>query len=1205
MTEAKLISPLLDSFAMGSAIRTHNGVSCYPAMKDGSDNRYIVKVISVPASQRQLDALLLSGAYPDGAAANVYFGELVEDITTEAEVLRRLSRLEGFMPYENFQVVPMEGGVGFQVYLLSDYRRSLERQFQRHPMTYLGAINLGIDLCSAMAVCRQAGCLYIDLKPSNIYITPDGRYRIGDLGFVPMNSLQYASLPDKYRSSWTAPEIKDAFSSLNPTMDIYAIGLVLYQAYNNGDLPFTGDAPAEVLPPPMYADYEMADIILRACAPDPKDRWQTPSEMGQALVSYMQRNGANDVAMVPPVVPEPAAAPEAKEAPKPAMGSTVASIAALVEETMASAEAEKAAEAAAEQDPTVVVSPIREEAPAAAEEPTTVIPVPGAEKNAAPAVEEAPTIVIPSLKAEENAAPAAVDSPTIVIPTLKAEESAAPAAVDSPTIVIPSLKAEESAAPAAEAEEPATVLPSRKEDAPVSEPASEEASVRGPIETVAFEAIVVPDEEPEAVPEQTAALPAEEASADTPVESPEKPAEAGSDEEDGGRDAQDAPAESAAEDAAPAEAAAETEEKPSGDAAEEEAAPTEEKAPVHEELAFIADLVSDETAPNEEEDTAIEDAVLTEEVTNMLAQADDLLAHETPAPAVAPEPVEIPIPAPIHLDEDGNVKEEEEPSENAPAEAEAAAEEPAVEEAASPIDLAESTPAEPVPLPRAKRSYKRLVIGLAGVIVASALAAGGYHYYTHFYLQPVNSMVVTGQDNHLTVTVDSPAKGLSVVCTDAYGNVIKVPLTGSTVTFDDLTPDSHYTVQLTIDGFHKLSGETVGTYATPPQTSIVSFIATAGAEDGSVILNFTVDGAESEIWNVFYSAEGEEEQTASFTSHTATINGLTVGKEYSFRIEAADKLFLTGETELKYTATELVLAQNVQVEACAKDSLTISWTAPADTNVEEWTVHCYNEAGGDQSFTTKELSATFEGIDTSVPNTVEVTAKGMTKASRLVITANPVSVSNVSILNTAPGEMTLSWDYSGNVPEEGWVVTWTLGDGNLEFSVPADKPSVVIENVVPDTVYHFTIQTASTSSVFGGVFDTKSTEAVSFQGFGAHAEKMHFTMVHTPDVENWGPYDVMEGDITNSFSVGDKASFLVYLAEEYEVDSTEIKTLFVLRDASGQVIDLQSSVRPWVDMWYEGYCELDIPSLPAQVGSYSVDIFFNGQFITSQSFSVS
>ena len=294
MSEPKLISPLLDGFLMGGAISEHDGVRCYPAMREDSNEKFIVKTISIPASERQLDALLLTGAYPDAQAARSYFESLVNDVENEAQVLRHFAKLEGFLAYEDYQVVPNDDGIGFDVYLLGSYKHSLAKHFSKKPMTHLGAVNLGIDLCAAMTVCRQAGCLYIDLKPENIFITDDSRYCVGDLGFVPMSSLKYASVPDKYRSSYTAPEMADPFATLNTTLDIYAIGLILYQAYNNNTLPFSGNAPAEVLPPPEYADYEMAEIILKACAPDPADRWADPKELGQALVAYMQRNGAND-----------------------------------------------------------------------------------------------------------------------------------------------------------------------------------------------------------------------------------------------------------------------------------------------------------------------------------------------------------------------------------------------------------------------------------------------------------------------------------------------------------------------------------------------------------------------------------------------------------------------------------------------------------------------------------------------------------------------------------------------------------------------------------------------------------------------------------------------------------------------------------------------------------------------------------------------
>ena len=38
------------------------------------------------------------------------------------------------------------------------------------------------------------------------------------------------------------------------------------------------------LPAPMYADYEMADILLKACAFKPEDRYQTPQELQEALL---------------------------------------------------------------------------------------------------------------------------------------------------------------------------------------------------------------------------------------------------------------------------------------------------------------------------------------------------------------------------------------------------------------------------------------------------------------------------------------------------------------------------------------------------------------------------------------------------------------------------------------------------------------------------------------------------------------------------------------------------------------------------------------------------------------------------------------------------------------------------------------------------------------------------------------------------------
>ena len=300
MSELNLISPLLDDFDTGGSISEHHGVSCYPAMRKNSSDRYIIKKVSIPATQTQLDALLLTGAYENSTEALTYFEEQANGTVKELEILQRLSELEGFLSYDNWQVVPKDDAIGYDVYMLGSYKYSLRKYLQHTPPTHLSAINLGLDLCAALSVSRRLGYLYVDLKPNNIYVV-DENYRIGDIGFLPLDTLKYTTLPEKYCSAYTAPEAFDAFSSLTPTIDIYAVGLILYQIFNGGDLPFTQHAPEnEKLSAPAYADYEIAEIILKACDPDPNARWQDPVEMAQALVSYMQKNGVNASPIVPP-----------------------------------------------------------------------------------------------------------------------------------------------------------------------------------------------------------------------------------------------------------------------------------------------------------------------------------------------------------------------------------------------------------------------------------------------------------------------------------------------------------------------------------------------------------------------------------------------------------------------------------------------------------------------------------------------------------------------------------------------------------------------------------------------------------------------------------------------------------------------------------------------------------------------------------------
>ena len=1016
MSEATKNTLILDELTIGDPISQHHGVKCCPAICEATEERYIVKILSIPASSVQLDALLLTGAYPSLDDALAYFHSRAEEVLQEVAILDRLHAMEGFLPYTHAEIRKCEDGSGYQVYLVSPYKRSLERQMQLNPLTHLGAVNLGLDLCAALAICRRAGYLYVDLKPSNVYVVPNQGYRISDLGFVSVNSLKYASYPEQYRSPYTAPEVTDAMASLNARIDIYALGLILYQVYNNGELPARTEGP---MLPPAYADYEMAAIILKACDPDPKRRWVDPLQMGQAIVSYLQRNNVNDTPIVPPPVEnEP-------EADDPVLAE---------------------AEAIAETD--AVLDSILEEVTSQEDDNTEV-----------------------------------------------------------------------------------------------------------------------PDEEsqPEAVTSE--------------------------DE----------------------------------DASEDEAAVEED--PILD-LAFIDDGSEDETIPTEESAADIADALVSGEVQEMLARADELISHELPEPAVAPDPIDVPFPAPIVLTEEE--AQAEDPSEETQSDAEDLPQDENAEETETVVSEgdeeaeqeapAEENDAEPeeddsewdddtepsvpeyytdgeVLKTKGSKRGKKLTVIFSCVSLLAALIVGGVLFYRLCYLQNVASLSTDGSVDSLTVTIQSSISDelLTVVCTDTYGNTHIQKVNNGKAHFTNLTPSTQYRFELNIDGFHQLTGVTTGSYTTAAQTEILNFNAVADAEDGSVKLTFAVNGPETEEWIVAYSTGNGPETTVRFPGHAVTITDLTVGSEYQFRLVPQEGQYLSGISMLNYTAQKIVSAQELSILSYADGTLVAAWKLPEGTPEQTWIVRCYNSNGYDETITVNATEAQFTNLDPAYGYMVEVTAVGMTKSATTSVTANPITLGNITVQAETGNVLSLKWEYQGNAPAEGWILDYTV-DGSTPIAVSCAENAAQIPHY-PGSNYAFNIRPVGEITYFGTTQSYQAQKAQMFSKYNADAKNMEFKMCLTPDKENWDRHDLDDSDYKETFKVGQKASFLVKLPKKVKKSDNKITVTYIIRDENGVPVSLNSAQSTWNQLWNKKYCELDIPQMPETAGKYTVDIYFNGQQI--------
>ncbi len=146
MSELKMISPLLDHMAVDKEIAGHNGRTCY-TLRSTSGERFILKCISVPASDSQVRALILSGAYPDEAAVHAYYGRVAADIRSELEIGKKLAASGSFAGAISYQIEPKKSGVGYDVYILYPLYIPLNDFYAHNAMTHLRAVNLGIDLC--------------------------------------------------------------------------------------------------------------------------------------------------------------------------------------------------------------------------------------------------------------------------------------------------------------------------------------------------------------------------------------------------------------------------------------------------------------------------------------------------------------------------------------------------------------------------------------------------------------------------------------------------------------------------------------------------------------------------------------------------------------------------------------------------------------------------------------------------------------------------------------------------------------------------------------------------------------------------------------------------------------------------------------------------------------------------------------------------
>ncbi len=166
-------------------------------------------------------------------------------------------------------------------------------------------VRLCAQACRGLGAAHRKGIVHRDLKPGNIFVNQrEGvaeQVKVVDFGISRASELD----DDSERLTKTgqilgtpyymAPEQADGIREVDGRTDIYAMGIILFEACT-GDLPFKARTPiglitkhASVMPqPPVELNPEVPELlnntILKALEKDPEDRFADMVEMEQALL---------------------------------------------------------------------------------------------------------------------------------------------------------------------------------------------------------------------------------------------------------------------------------------------------------------------------------------------------------------------------------------------------------------------------------------------------------------------------------------------------------------------------------------------------------------------------------------------------------------------------------------------------------------------------------------------------------------------------------------------------------------------------------------------------------------------------------------------------------------------------------------------------------------------------------------------------------
>lgn len=177
---------------------------------------------------------------------------------------------------------------------------------KRGALTLSECIDIMVQLTDGIDQAHESYIIHRDLKPQNIMIQDSGEIKITDFGIaMALNNTQLTQTNSVMGSVHYLPPEQASGKGATVKSDIYSMGILFYELLT-GNLPFRGDNAVEIAFKHIKNDIpsiresnpsipqSIENIVLKATAKNPKNRYNSAKEMHDDLLSALNEDRINE-----------------------------------------------------------------------------------------------------------------------------------------------------------------------------------------------------------------------------------------------------------------------------------------------------------------------------------------------------------------------------------------------------------------------------------------------------------------------------------------------------------------------------------------------------------------------------------------------------------------------------------------------------------------------------------------------------------------------------------------------------------------------------------------------------------------------------------------------------------------------------------------------------------------------------------------------